>query len=88
MRVAVTLEQCWHRVPGGTARATLDAAAAIQVQGDVEQIGVSAWHRAPAPAAWQPGIRVRQLPLPRLVLYDAWQRLRHPRVERATGGDL
>ena len=24
MRVAVTLEQCWHRVPGGTARATLD----------------------------------------------------------------
>ncbi len=85
MRVAVTLEQCWHRVPGGTARATLDTVAAIQARGDVEQVGVSAWHRHPAPEAWRPTIAVRQLPVPRLALYDAWQRLRHPRVERATG---
>ncbi|MEQ1788138.1 MAG: glycosyltransferase family 1 protein [Acidimicrobiales bacterium] len=85
MRVAVTLEQCWHRVPGGTARATLDAVAAVQAQGDVEQVGVSAWHRAPAPDPWQPRIPVRRLPLPRLALYDAWQRLRLPNVERATG---
>ena len=32
MRVAVTLEQCWHRVPGGTARATLDTVAAVAAQ--------------------------------------------------------
>lgn len=85
MRVAVTLEQCWHRVPGGTARATLDTVSAVEADGRVEQVGVSAWHRAPAPAAWEPSIPVRQLPLPRLALYDAWQRLRRPRVERATG---
>src|SRR5688572_4468763 len=85
MRVAVTLEQCWHRVPGGTARATLDTVAAIQAQGGVDQVGVSAWHRGPAPAAWRPSVEVRRLPVPRLLLYDAWQRLRHPRVERATG---
>lgn len=85
MRVAVTLEQCWHRVPGGTARATLDTVDAVAAGGGVEQVGVSAWHRAPAPAAWRPSIEVRPLPLPRLALYDAWQRLRHPVVERATG---
>ncbi len=85
MRVAVTVEQCWHRVPGGTARATLDTIDAIAARGDVEQVGVSARHGSEAPAGWRPGIPVRPLALPRLALYDAWQRLRRPRVERATG---
>jgi glycosyltransferase involved in cell wall biosynthesis len=85
MRVAVTLEQCWHRVPGGTARATLDTVEAVQARGDVEQVGVSARHRTPAPDAWRPDVPVHALPLPRAVLYDAWQRLRRPVVERATG---
>ena len=85
VRVAVTLEQCWHRVPGGTARATLDTVEAVLARDDVEQVGVSARHRDTPPAAWRPPIDVRALPLPRLALYDAWQRLRRPRVERATG---
>ncbi len=85
MRVAITLEQCWHRVPGGSARATLDTIAAVAAHHDVEQIGVSARHRTPPPDAWRPTVPVEMLPLPRIVLYDAWQRLRRPRVERATG---
>src|SRR5688572_13048492 len=85
MRVAVTLEQCWHEVPGGTARATLDTVEAVAARGDVDQVGVSARHRGSAPAAWRPGIPVRSLPLPRTVLYESWQRLRRPAVERATG---
>ncbi len=85
MRVAVTLEQVWHRVPGGSARAILDAVRAVAARGDVEQVGVSAWHREPPPPEWTPAIPVRALPLPRIPLYDAWQRLRRPRVERATG---
>lgn len=85
MRVAVTLEQCWHRVPGGTARATIDTVAAVAATGDVDQIGVSAWHRHPPPPEWTPPVAVRRLPLPRVALYDAWQRTRHPVVERATG---
>jgi glycosyltransferase involved in cell wall biosynthesis len=85
VRVAVTLEQCWHRVPGGTARSTLDTVAAVAARGDVDQVGVSAWHRQPPPEAWRSPVPVHRLPLPRLALYDAWQRLRHPHVERATG---
>lgn len=85
VRVAVTLEQCWHRVPGGTARATLDAAAAVAERGDVDQVGVAAIHRRPAPEDWAPPIPVRSLPLPRLLLYESWHRLRRPAVQRATG---
>jgi len=85
MRVAVTLEQCWHRVPGGTARAALDTVAAVAQRGDVHQVGVSARHRRPAPEEWRPTIPVRSLPLSRSLLYDSWQRVRRPRVERATG---
>ncbi|MET0728432.1 MAG: glycosyltransferase family 1 protein [Acidimicrobiales bacterium] len=85
MRVAVTLEQLWHRVPGGTARATLDTIGAVSALGSVEQVGVSAWHRDGPPPEWGSPIPIRRLPLPRLALYDAWQRARHPVVERATG---
>jgi glycosyltransferase involved in cell wall biosynthesis len=84
-RVAVTLEQCWHDVPGGTAQAALESIRALQAHGHVELVGVSARHaRNPAPA-WTPPVPVRPLPLPRLALYEAWHHLRWPPVERATG---
>ncbi|HSL59812.1 MAG TPA: glycosyltransferase family 1 protein [Acidimicrobiales bacterium] len=85
MRVAVTLEQLWHRVPGGTARAAIDVAAAVAARGDVDQIGVAARHDGPPDEPWVSPIELRHLPLPRLALYEAWHGLRRPRVERATG---
>ena len=85
MRVAVTLEQCWHRVPGGTARAAIEQVRAVDARGDVEQVGVAAAHRRPPLPPWVPPIEVRQLPVPRLVLYESWHHLGRPEVERATG---
>jgi glycosyltransferase involved in cell wall biosynthesis len=85
LRVCVTLEQCWHRVPGGTATATLDSLRALQAHTDLDLVGVSARHRQPPEPVWQPTIPVRPLPLPRLALYEAWHMLRWPRVQRATG---
>ncbi|HYY44019.1 MAG TPA: glycosyltransferase family 1 protein [Actinomycetota bacterium] len=85
LRVAMTLEQCWHRVPGGTAVAALEIARALRLGDDVEPIGVAARHKHPAPQPWTPPIDVRHLPLPRLALYESWHRLRMPKVERATG---
>ena len=84
-RVAITLEQCWHAVPGGTARAALGSVAALQRFTDLELVGVSARHRGGPAPVWVPPIRVEQLPLPRLALYESWHRLRRPSVERATG---
>src|ERR671918_162508 len=95
MRAAVVIEQCWHRVPGGTAGAVLDQLRAVSTAGGgdqgggaqagVEQVGVAARHSRPPPEAWRPPIPVRHLPLPRLALYRTWHRLRWPPVERATG---
>lgn len=85
MRVAVNLEQCWHEVPGGTARTSIDVAAALDRRPDVDVIGVAARHRRPPADPWRPTVAVRHLPLPRPVLYEAWHGLRRPRVERWTG---
>lgn len=85
LRVAITLEQCWHRVPGGTATSVLGVARALAERPDVEVVGVSARHGSPPPEPWTPPIPIRPLPLPRRLLYPAWQYLRRPPVERATG---
>lgn len=89
MRVAVTLEQCWHRVPGGTATSILRLAAALARHGtDLDLTGVAARHPDPPAEPFRPAIPVRHLPLPRLALYEAWHLpdpLRWPPVQRATG---
>jgi glycosyltransferase involved in cell wall biosynthesis len=90
VRVAVVLEQCWHRVPGGTAFAALQQVRAVEAlvaagTADLEQVGVAARHREPPPEPFRPVVPVRHLPLPRRLLYETWHRARWPRVERATG---
>lgn len=84
-RVAVTVEQCWHRVPGGTATSTLGTLRALQARGDLDLVGVAARHGEDPPAAFVPPIQVQHLPLPRLALYETWHALRWPRIEQATG---
>lgn len=85
MRVAYTLEQCWHPVPGGTAVATLALARALLAHVDVELVGVAGRHRHRPRPEFRPPIPVRTLPLARPWLYEAWNRIGHPRVERASG---
>ena len=91
MRVAVTLEQCWHRVPGGTAVSAIESARAVQAEaggpgpGRVELVGVAAHHRYPPVVSFRPSIEVQQLPVPRPALYEAWHTLRWPPVQQATG---
>ena len=55
------------------------------MRGDLDLVGVSAWHREPPLDAFTPPVPVRQLLLPRRALYESWQLLRAPLVERATG---
>lgn len=85
VRVALTVEQCWHRVPGGTATSIIQLGRALVARGDVEVVGVAARHPEPAPEAHAPPVPVRHLPLPRLALYETWHGVRWPAVERATG---
>lgn len=95
VRVAAIVEQCWHRVPGGTATATVRSLRAVNRRGVHEVIGVAARH-ADAPVLDElDGIPVSHLRLPRRVLYESWHRFRRPRlpgpldgvdVVHATGG--
>ncbi len=81
----MTLEQCWHRVPGGTAVAGIEMARSLAEAEGIDIIGVAAAHTSPAPDPWTPPIEVRHLSLGRRALYESWHRLRVPKIERATG---
>jgi glycosyltransferase involved in cell wall biosynthesis len=85
LRVALTLEQCWHRVPGGTAVAAIGIAAALDADAELDVVGVAARHRRPPEPGWTPPVPVAHIGLPRLALYEAWHRFRRPAVQKATG---
>lgn len=89
MRVAYTLEQCWHRVPGGTGIAALEVARELSERPDLEVIGVAGRHRRPPTAGFAPTLPVAHLPLGGPLLYESWTRLRWPLVESVVeGADL
>ncbi len=85
LRVAYTLEQCWHEVPGGSATSALQVAGRLAATPDVALIGVAGRHRRQPDPAFTPPIEVRQLPLARPWLYETWNRLGWPAIERAAG---
>ncbi len=85
VRVAYTLEQCWHRVPGGTGVAALRIAEALAPHNDVQLIGVAGRHRRLPPEPWVPTIPVAHLPIASPWLYETWLRFGWPKVEHATG---
>jgi glycosyltransferase involved in cell wall biosynthesis len=85
VRVAYTLEQCWHRVPGGTGVAAMRIAEAMSTQPDVTLIGVAGRHAHVPSEPWSPAIPIAHLPIGGPLLYDMWLRRNWPKVERATG---
>lgn len=83
-RVAVTMTQCWHRVPGGVASSVARLVDSIAGTGLVELVAVGPRSRRP-PEPWSPSVEVAHLPLPLPVLYDAWHHTRWPSVESVAG---
>jgi glycosyltransferase involved in cell wall biosynthesis len=85
MRVAVTVEQSWHVVPGGIATSTVELLRALAMREGLDLVGVAARHSRPPPPDLVPPIPVTHVPLPRHLLYETWQWLRRPRVESTVG---
>lgn len=88
MRVAYTLEQCWHRVPGGTAIAALEVAAAMGLQPDIRLVGLAGRHAGPPTPGYEPPFSVAALPLGGKWLYETWTRFKWPKVESVVHVDL
>ncbi len=93
-RVAITLTQCWHQVPGGTATSVQRLVGALHQTHQVDLVGVGACGdlRRPAtllrnapPGDWTPPIELVRLPLPLPILYDLWSRTDWPKVAGSAG---
>ncbi len=85
MRVAVTVEQFWHPVPGGTARATHKTVRALQRAGQADLVGVAAAH-PDAMEGSELTIPVVHSRLKRPLLYESWLRLNRPRIQPMVDG--
>lgn len=79
MRVAMTVEQLWQPVPGGSGTYIRRLAEHLPGQG-VTPVGVAA-RSAGDPVDGPAPLTVRHSRLPRPALYEAWHRLRRPRAE-------
>jgi glycosyltransferase involved in cell wall biosynthesis len=81
VRVAYTLEQCWHRVPGGTGISAIEVAKELtQIEG-LDLVGVAGRHRRPPTEGFLPPVKVAALPLGGAALYEMWTRFNWPKVE-------
>ena len=83
LRVLITMEAAWHRIPGGTGRVAVELANALSRRDDIEIEGVSAWHFNQPSVNYQPSIDVRRLLWPRPLLYESWTRSPIPRLKTA-----
>ena len=84
-RVGAIVEQCWHRVPGGTATSTVRSLEALAQRTDWEVVGVAAAHRGPPNDLAVPPVEVCHMGLPRVALYETWHRIRKPSIQARTG---
>ena len=85
MRIAYTLEQCWHRVPGGTGVAAIEVAKELSSLPDVSVVGVAGRHRHAPTKGFEPPIPVATMPIGGGLLYETWLRARWPRIESVVG---
>ena len=88
VRVAMTVEQCWQPVPGGSGTYIAELAGALAHEPDVDVVGVAARHAADQAPSPQPRVPVQNEVLPRVALYEAWNRVRRPRADRRGDVDV
>ncbi len=81
VRVAYSLEQCWHRVPGGTAVSALEVARELEAVDDIQLVPFAGRHRRPPGITVTVSSPIATLPIGRPLLYETWLRFGWPRVE-------
>lgn len=87
VKLAVTVEQLWQRIPGGSGTYVRELVRALTQAGDVDAVGIAAYHRSTSPAPGLP-IEVHHSFLPRRLLFDSWHAARRPRSSVPRGSDV
>jgi glycosyltransferase involved in cell wall biosynthesis len=80
IRVALTVEQLWQSVPGGSGTYIRELAAQLVGRPDVAPTAVRARGAVDGTKGLPTGLPVLASRLPRPALYEAWSRLRRPAV--------
>ncbi|MCB1010770.1 MAG: glycosyltransferase family 4 protein [Microthrixaceae bacterium] len=84
IRVAMTLTQDWHEVPGGTAVAANELARELGARDEVDLVGVVP--PGTPTEGFEPPVPTVGLRLGPPLLYDSWTTVRRPRVAAAVRG--
>lgn len=82
MHIALTVEQLWQSVPGGSGTYVRALAAALAERDDVVLAGIAARGARAGEHGLSPALELGVSRLPRPVLYQSWARLRRPAVPR------
>ena len=81
IKVAYLIEQCWHRVPGGTAVAAVDLAEEMcQLEG-IDLIGIAANHKKAPKKPVPESMEIINSKFPRQILYEMWNKFNIPKAE-------
>ncbi|PFG32522.1 glycosyltransferase family 4 protein [Sanguibacter antarcticus] len=81
LHVALTTEQLWQPVPGGSGTYIRALAAELAAASGVQVTGVTARHASSGSAGPLP-VDLASSRLPRALLYESWSRLRRPQAPR------
>ena len=81
IRVAYLIEQCWHRVPGGTAVTAVNLAEEMCRLEGIDLVGISANHKKNPKKPIPESMTIVNSKLPRQILYEMWNRFDIPKAE-------
>ena len=72
IKVAYLIEQCWHRVPGGTAVTAVNLAEEMCRLEGIDLVGIAANHRKNPKKLIPESMTIVNSKLPRQILYEMW----------------
>ena len=81
IKVAYLIEQCWHRVPGGTAVTAVNLAEEMCRLEGIDLVGIAANHKKNPKKPIPESMTIVNSKLPRQILYETWNRFNTPKVE-------
>ena len=81
IKVAYLIEQCWHRVPGGTAVTAVNLAEEMCRLEGIDLVGIAANHRKNPKKLIPESMTIVNSKLPRQILYEMWNRFDTPKTE-------